>query len=524
MGDQGEQMQQPPAVAPVRFMEAWTERQQGVPQPATGAPPVVRSPRPRYVEAALAGETEAVRTAPKGQRNGQLNTSSLKLGRLVGAGLLEEDVAVQSLTEAAAASGLTKDDGPRSVQNTISSGMRAGVRTPRDPGEAQNTGQTADVRPVRELALPGTGGIFPTPTGDPGSAATVQADLVAGYLQPAGSYLRSLPEKPEPVWGAGDTILWAQGEALMIAGSPGLGKTTLAGQLVRARLGFQRSVLDMPVLEGEARLLYLMMDRPRQIARRLMQQFTAEELEQLDERMELGVGPPPKDLARNPDLLTELCMASRADTVVVDSLKDAAIGLVEDEVGAGWNRARQLAVAAGVQVLELHHLVKRGANGKDPETLADVYGSGHLTSGAGSVLVLLGDAGSPLVRAKHLKPVAEPFGPAELAHDHSRGVTTVHHRVNLLELLAITRVQTPRSAACQLFDTEKPKPAEVERARRALEKLVTDGRAVKRAGTTGDRPETTYHPLTERSLTELRMDTPASPPVFVQESLEEMDR
>jgi len=504
-----------PAVQPVRFMEAWTTRQQGVPQPATnGAPPVVRGPRPRYVEAALAGELEAVRTAAKGTRNGQLNTSSLKLGRLVGGGLLEEDVAVVALTEAAAASGLTAEDGPRSVQNTIRSGMRKGISTPRDPGEAQNTGQTVETRPLRDLGPITTPGaevvVVPAPT----------QDVVAGYLQPAGTYLQSMPDKPEPLWGSGDTILWAQGEALMIAGSPGLGKTTLAGQLVRARLGFQRTVLDMPVLEGEQRLLYLMMDRPRQIARRLLQQFTGEELEQLDERMELGVGPPPKDLARNPELLTELCMASRADTVVVDSLKDAAIGLVEDEVGAGWNRARQLAVAAGVEVLELHHLVKRGANGKDPETLADVYGSGHLTSGAGSVLVLLGDAGSPLVRAKHLKPVAEPFGPAELAHDHARGVTTVHHRVNLLELLAITRVQTPRSAACQLFDTEKPKPAEVERARRALEKLVDTGRAVKRAGMEGGRPETTYHPLTERSLTELRMDTPASPPVFVQEPLE----
>jgi hypothetical protein len=259
----------------------------------------------------------------------------------------------------------------------------------------------------------------------------------------------------------------------------------------------------MPVMEGEAGLLYLAMDRPRQIARRLTQQFTQEELHQLDPRMTLGVGPPPQDMARNPQLLTDLCMEARADTVVVDSLKDAAIGLVEDEVGAGWNRARQLAVAAGIQVLELHHLVKRGANGKDPETLADVYGSGHLTSGAGSVLVLLGDAGSPLVKVRHLKPVAEPFGPAELAHDHSRGTTTVHHRVNLLELLAITRVQTPRSAACQLFDTEKPKPAEIERARRQLEKLVETGRAMKRLASENGRPETTYHPLTERALHEL---------------------
>jgi hypothetical protein len=495
--DQGEQT----VVEPPRFMDAWQSRQQGLQQPATSAPrpAVQRGPRPRYVEAALAGETEAVRTAVKGERNGQLNTSSLKLGRLVGAGLLEEQVAVDALREAALAAGLT----PLETDRTIRSGMRAGIADPRDPGEAQNTG--ASVRPLPELALPGT----ESPAGGPGSGATVTGPPAMGlssYLRPAGTFLLSMPEKPEPVWGEGDTVLWAQGESLMIAGGPGLGKTTLAGQLVRARIGFQRTVLNMPVMEG-GRVLYLMGDRPQQIGRRLLQQFTEEELQELDARMELGVGPPPKDMARNPDLLLELCRAARADTVVVDSLKDAAIGLTDDEVGAGWNRARQLTVAAGVQVLELHHLVKRGANGKDPDTLADVYGSAWLTAGVGSCLVLLGDAGSPLVKVRHLKPVAEPFGPAELAHDHARGVTTVHHRVDLLELVAITRVQTARSAACQLFDTDKPKPADLERARRKLEQLVSAGKLVKRMG---DR-ETTYHPLTERTLQELHMPPPETP-------------
>lgn len=501
MDDQGEQ--QVSAVQPPQFMDAWQSRQRGLEQPATRPPAHAprRGPRPRYVSAALAGELEALRQAPEGTRNAQLNTSSLKLGRLVGAGLLDQDEATQQLRDTALAIGLT----PLETDRTIRSGMRAGMADPRDPGEAQNTGASiSETRPLRELHLDGAGGaVVSTPAAGPPAL-----DL-SSYLQPAGTFLLSMPEKPEPVWGQGDTVLWAQGESLMIAGGPGLGKTTLAGQLVRARIGFQRSVLDMPVMEGE-RVLYLMGDRPQQIARRLMQQFTEEELRVLDERMELGVGPPPKDMARNPDLLMELCAAARADTVVVDSLKDAAIGLTDDEVGAGWNRARQLCVAAGVQVLELHHLVKRGANGKDPETLADVYGSAWLTAGVGSCLVLLGDAGSPLVKVRHLKPVAEPFGPAELAHDHARGTTTVHHRVDLLELVAITRVQTSRTAACQLFDTDKPKPAELERARRKLEQLVRAGKLVKRQnGTTG---ETTYHPLTERTLAELHIDPAPAPP------------
>ena len=506
-----------------RFLEAWQTRQDGGTQPAThttGAPVVRRGPRPRYVDAALAGELAAVREAPSGTRNGQLNTSSLKLGRLVGAGLLDEELAVQELQLAAQACGLVRDDGRGSVLATIRSGMRKGISDPRDPGEAQNTGASLDApRPLRTLELPGAAGQQPGQPDAPGSSETV---ALSAYLQPAGTYLQSMPEKPEPLWGQGDHVLWAQGEALMLAGGPGLGKTTIAGQLVRARIGLQATVLDMPVLEGQ-RVLYLMMDRPRQIARRLLQQFLPAELEQLDQRMTLGVGPPPADMARNPDMLTELCMSAGADTVVVDSLKDAAIGLTDDEVGAGWNRARQLAVAAGVEVLELHHLVKRGANGKDPETLADVYGSAWLTAGVGSCLVLLGEAGSPLVKMKHLKPVAEPFGPAELTHDHARGVTTVSQRVDLLELVTVTTVQTARTAAEQLFATPRPTPAEVERARRKLDQLTDAGKILRRE-VVGARGGHTYHPLTQRSLQELQLDAtpaPAAPPVHEQITLED---
>jgi hypothetical protein len=79
---------------------------------------------------------------------------------------------------------------------------------------------------------------------------------------------------------------------------------------------------------------------------------------QLHEHLTVWQGPPPGDLAKYPSLLLELCKQACADAVIVDSLKDAAVGLSADEVGAGYNRARQNACAAGVQVLELHHLRK----------------------------------------------------------------------------------------------------------------------------------------------------------------------
>lgn len=482
----------------LRYMEAWRQRQNGQPPVHTATTPQrPAGERPRYVAAALADECRQVRETAKGQRNDRLNIAAVKLGRLIGSGLVEEDLVRAELTAAGRAAGLTA----RETAKTITSGLRKGLASPpRDPGEPTSSGTGEGAGPVRDLTDrvgPPTLIVVeqqPQPTGP---------DLT-GYLVPGAEWLLELPEAPPAIWGKAEQVLWSEGEALMIAGGPGLGKTTLAGQLVRARLGLQGQVLDLPVTEG-GRLLYLAMDRPQQIGRRLRQQLSAGELEGLvgTGRLVLGIGPPPQDIAKHPELLPALCAEAGADTLVVDSLKDAAVGLTEDEVGAGYNRARQLAITAGVQVLELHHLVKRGADGKAPTTLADVYGSAWLTAGAGSVVLLTGDAGDPIVRANHLKQPMEAWGPADIAHDHAKGTSTVHARVDLLELLALTRVQTPVSAARQLYGAEKPTRAEVERARRRLETLVAGGQAEKRAGRAGGvdgGSEAQYVPLTVRDM------------------------
>ena len=54
---------------------------------------------------------------------------------------------------------------------------------------------------------------------------------------------------------------------------------------------------------------------------------------ELNDSVRVWQGPPPQDLARLPALLARLCDQAGADTVVVDSLKDAAVGLNDDEVG-----------------------------------------------------------------------------------------------------------------------------------------------------------------------------------------------
>ena len=54
-----------------------------------------------------------------------------------------------------------------------------------------------------------------------------------------------------------------------------------------------------------------------------------------------------------------MCRVADADTVIVDSLKDAMIGLNDDAVTAGYNRARQHALEGGVQITEVHHNRKK---------------------------------------------------------------------------------------------------------------------------------------------------------------------
>jgi replicative DNA helicase len=478
-------------------LTAWRERQRVAESPPAPAGPV--EGRAAYGQAALEGELERVRGAVQGERNGTLYLAALKVGSLIAGGHVDEDQGRTALIVAGTSTGLTRAE----TVATVRSGLRNGMGTPRVPLERPDAPAEHAATEVTEL---------PPVDDTPHGSVTVtepppERSIGEGYLRP-GTWLLNLPPNPPAVWGEGETVLWAQGEACMIAALPGLGKTTVAGQLVRARLGLDDAVLELPVLEGK-RVLYLCMDRPQQIARSLLRAFDRDEIADLGDRLVLGWGPPPADVARSPEILVELAASAQADTLVVDSLKDAALKLTDDEVGASYNRARQLAITAGVEVLELHHLVKRNAEGKPPSSLADVYGSAWLTAGAGSVIVLTGEPGDPIVRAMHLKQPREPWGPVWISHDHAVGRSSVHNRVDLLELLAITTVQTATTAAVALYETERPSRAQTEKARRALERLVRAGLAVTepgRPGAEGGSGATRYRPASRPPFTETEGD------------------
>lgn len=321
--------------------------------------------------------------------------------------------------------------------------------------------------------------IAPDAPAAPSDDTTETPNPRPAQMRDGASFILDAPDTPPAIWGYGQEVAWAEGESCMIVGPPGVGKTTLTGQILRARLGLAESVIGYGVTPGTRKVLYLAMDRPQQIARSLRRHFTEADRHVLADRLIVWQGPPPYDLADNPDILLSLCQLADADTVIIDSVKDAAVGLSEDETGAGYNRARQKVLAEGIQVLELHHQTKRGPNGSAPKQLADVYGSAWITAGAGSVILLWGQAGDPVVTLLHLKQPAEDIGPLTLIHDHVTGTTTVDQEEHDLAAHLIANAPngglTAAAWAAVIYDEANKNNA--KKAARILDRAVKRGEA-----------------------------------------------
>jgi replicative DNA helicase len=319
----------------------------------------------------------------------------------------------------------------------------------------------------------------------PVSDAAVLVGLSAHRGAPGGDILDA-PEMVESVWGDAHRCLWPKGEPLIICGPDGVGKTSIGQQITLNRCGILNGeFLGLPVAVS-GRVLYLACDRPTQALRSFRRMVGPSDREQLDERLTIWRGPLPFNLVSEPRGLLELANYYEADTVVIDSLKDVASDLSKEESGLGINAAFQNAVAEGIEVAALHHQRKQQTGSSKPRHLSDIYGSRWITAGAGSVIMLWGEAGDLVVEFDHLKQPDESVGPFKIIHDHVYGVSTVVDSVDAWAVLQRSwNGLTAAAVASAIFDTESPDRNQVEKARRQLERLNREQKIHKRDGTKG---------------------------------------
>lgn len=466
---------------------------QAAPAPAlapgarTATPASARLRTGAEVRAELEALADAVRRAERGQANTPLNSAAYRVARLVCEAAPGEvvpteaevrEVLVGAYMDRPVPQGETASARRREAERTVRSGWSAGMSAPTPP--------TSQPRALATI-----------PQGEDGDGARDETPRRRFNFTDGGAFIFDVPDVVPAIWGEGHDVLWAEGEALMLYGGSGVGKTTIAGQLVHALIlpgegARGERVLGFPVAPAAGRVLYLAMDRPSQVRRALNRQFLDRERGAVAERLIVWQGPPQADMAEDTDLLREMCLEAGASHVVVDSLKDAAVGLSDDRVGAGWNRARQAALAAGVQVLELHHQVKVRPDG--PKGVDAVYGSTWLSAGAGSVIHLQGQPGDAVVKLRHLKQPAAEVGPLEVIHDGHTGRSSTVQGADPLAVVRARGSLTARDLAAVLFATEAPVRNEVEKARRKLEALTRRGllEASRTTETNGAQGPTTY--------------------------------
>ncbi len=322
------------------------------------------------------------------------------------------------------------------------------------------------------------------------------------YAQPGGDFILDAPNAPEPVWGQGSEVLWSRQESLIVTGSIGGGKTSLTGNLVRASLGLDTHVLGYPVTPCR-KVLYLAVDRPAQIARNLRRRFTEAERGLLNERLIVWRGPLPHDVVRDRGVVRRLAEShglTDGDRIFVDSLKDVAQPLTDNEVGAAVTHAFGLCLRDGIDVLANHHQRKQqaGSAAGKPKGLADVYGSTWIGAGAGTVLLLWADEpGSPYVELSTLKPAAEPVGPLSVFHDIDAGTLTAKEQVSIEDYLRANPQKAHSTAqVCRAFGWDSAAgSSERAKALRVLRRLVRQGLVEETAHDRpeGGRPEAHFH-------------------------------
>lgn len=324
-----------------------------------------------------------------------------------------------------------------------------------------------------------------------GSTADLDPDLIAWAAEPGrrngtadsrlvtgGSFILDQPDDIPAIWGAGQDVLWAQGEGLMIVGPQGVGKTTLAQQLVLSRIGVRAPrLLGLPVKTADRKVLYLAMDRPSQAARSFQRMVTEDDRDVLNDRLVVHKGPLPFNIVNDKDALADYAEQHDATTVIFDSVKDLAPGTTDEKIASAFNIAWQELIARGVELCLLHHQRKKQQGAKKEHSLDDVFGSNWLTAGLGSVVVLIGEPGDAVVKLKHVKQPAAMVGPLEVSHDHATG--TSQTRDGAVDLWSVLKGASEPLTSGQLAEAVHgiDNNAKRQSVQRRLNRMEKDGLA-----------------------------------------------
>ncbi|MDP9299723.1 MAG: AAA family ATPase [Actinomycetota bacterium] len=289
------------------------------------------------------------------------------------------------------------------------------------------------------------------------------------------------------IWGTEEDAAWAHGEAALIIGPDGVGKTTLCQRLTLSLAGIGPELLGLPVEPAEGRILYVAADRPKQSARSLWRMVQALEDRRdhgrLKEALLVWRGPLPFDVVKTPGELADWALGFGVSHLILDSLGFVAQRLSEDETGSALAQAFMIASTAGLEIMALGHPRKAGADNRKPTSIEDVYGSRWIVAAVGSILSLWGSPGDPVIQLRHLKQPAGEVGPLLVELDHDRGTVAVLEGTDLLgRLRAATNGLTAREAA-PFLEGSSERAREVK-ARRRLDELVRRGLAFRRQGGT----------------------------------------
>ena len=120
-------------IASVQCMSAhgWTPKKKPNGDAGGGIWSAHASERERaYAHAALDGCADEVAKATSGERNDTLNKKAFRLGTMVARGWISSDEVFEALFAAAAACGLTADDGEEATRKTLNSGLDDGKKFP----------------------------------------------------------------------------------------------------------------------------------------------------------------------------------------------------------------------------------------------------------------------------------------------------------------------------------------------------------------------------------------------------------